>query len=422
MIEGTRLKKEPVVQPEKPIPRRKWNRMKFTEKNVLTLKAHRTKQYQAWDHGNEAARGLSVLVSPSGVKSFRATFYFNGSSKPHFKSLGRVGEMSLAEARELTRKARGDARKGIDPRADDVRKSDAFEAAIEDYIKHEQIGRHQNKSAGKTQKVILFNTKDWQRRPVATIRYQEVEKLLQVIRDGDDAKGLKPRPYLANRLYSHLKDFFGWCVRSKKIGSSPITDMERPWDGAKRRERPWFKKVLGDQAITALWRAANEIGGNEGKYLKAMILTGKRKSDLLSMHWEQIESDWFWDPPPSKSKNKRLHGVPLPDLARRVLHPRVTHGLVFEGVNLDRLQAEVRKRSGIEDFFWHGARHLVETKLGELRILPHIRDLLLDHVSQRGTGSVYDHHDYKPEMRTAMETWADHVEALVSAEGVALLR
>jgi Arm DNA-binding domain len=121
MIERIRLLK---------IPRRKWNRMKFTEKNVLALKAHRTKQYQAWDYGNEAARGLSVLVSPSGVKSFRATFYFNGSSKPHFKSLGRVGEMSLAEARELTRKARGDARKGIDPRADDVRKSDAFEAAL----------------------------------------------------------------------------------------------------------------------------------------------------------------------------------------------------------------------------------------------------------------------------------------------------
>jgi integrase len=421
MIERIRLKKEePAVQPEKPIPRGKWNRMKFTEKNVLALKAHRTKQYQAWDYGNEAARGLSVLVSPSGVKSFRATFYFNGSSKPHFKSLGRVGEMSLAKARELTRKARGEAREGIDPRADDVRKSDAFEAAIEDYIKHEQIGRHGNKSANETKGVMLASTKDWHRRPVATIRYQEVEKLLQVIRDGDD--GLKARPYLANRLYSHLKDFFSWCVRSKKIGASPMTDMERPWDGAKRRERPWFKKAAGDQAITALWKAADEIGGHEGKYLKAMILTGKRRSDLLSMRWEQIESDWFWDAPASKSKNKRLHGVPLPNLAQRVLHPRAKQGLVFEGVNLDRLQAEVRERSGIKDFIWHGVRHLVETKLGELRILPHIRDLLLDHVSQRGTGSVYDHHDYKPEMGAAMETWADHVQGLVSAEGVALLR
>ena len=33
-----------------------------------------------------------------------------------------------------------------------------------------------------------------------------------------------------------------------------------------------------------------------------MILTGKRKSDLLSMRWEQIESDWFWDAPPSHDR------------------------------------------------------------------------------------------------------------------------
>jgi integrase len=158
-------------------------------------------------------------------------------------------------------------------------------------------------------------------------------------------------------------------------------------------------------------------------------LTGKRRSDLASMRWEQIESDWFWDAPASKSKNKRLHGVPLPDLAQRVLHPRQSEGLVFEGVNLDRLQDEVRKQSGIKDFIWHGLRHLAETKCAELRdgnerplIPPHVRDLLFDHSTKRGSGKGYDHHDYKPEMRAAMEAWADHVEGLVSAKGVALLR
>jgi hypothetical protein len=58
MIERIRLKKEePAVQPKKPIPRSKWNRLRLTEKNVRALKAHRTKQYQCWDSGNEAARG-----------------------------------------------------------------------------------------------------------------------------------------------------------------------------------------------------------------------------------------------------------------------------------------------------------------------------------------------------------------------------
>jgi hypothetical protein len=42
-------------------------------------------------------------------------------------------------------------------------------------------------------------------------------------------------------------------------------------------------------------------------------------------------------------------------------------------------------------------------------ILPQVRDLLFDHVPQRGSGKGYDHHDYKPEMRAAMEIWAEYI-------------
>jgi integrase len=371
-------------------PKAAAKRVFFPEENVLTWKPKGRApegQWSFWDAGTGAARGLGILVSPkTGTRSYFCVYYFNGSPKPYSKWLGRVGELSLGKARDLTRKHRGDSREGIDPKADDIRKSDAFEAAIQDYITHEQIGRHQNKSAPETEKVILSNTKDWHHRPVATLRYQEAEKLLQTIRDGDEAKGLKPRRYLANRLYSHLKDFFAWCVRSKKIATSPMTDMDKPWEGEEPRQRDWFKKTAAEKAVAALWRAADEIGGNEGKYLKTMILTGKRKTDLASMRWEQIEGDWFWDPPPSKSKNKRLHGVPLPNLAQRVLHPRQSQGLVFGKImpsQLDRLQKKARETSGMGDFFWHGVRHLVETKLGELKVLPHIRDLLFDHTAMK---------------------------------------
>jgi integrase len=263
------------------------------------------------------------------------------------------------------------------------------------------------------------------------VRYEEIEKLLQSMRDGDAAAGIKPRRYLANRLHAHLKAFFGWCVKGRRIAASPMTGMDTPWDGAQRRERDWFKKTAGDDAIRALWRCADEIGGTEGKYLKLMLLTGKRKTALADMRWEQIEPDFFWDAPKSQSKNKRLHGVPLSSLAQRVLHPRQSKGKVFEGIKPgEQLQGKIKKLSGISDFFWHGIRHLTETKMGELRdhnehpiILPHIRDLLFDHAPQRGTGKTYDHHDYKPEMRAAMETWAKHIETLVQpAEGVATLR
>lgn len=409
------------------------NRKHFTEENVRTLRAKR-KQYLVWDEAShrsqdDCARGLAILVSPTGTKSYRCVYTYPGSAKPFWMHLGRVGEMTLHDARERCREIRGKARKGEDPT--DTESHDNFKVAVETYIKHEQIGKWENKSALETQTVMLNRCKEWHPRSVATIRRQEIRGLLERIRDGDAKIGRKAAPYLANRLYAHLSNFFDWCVERYGLNASPMAGMDKPWEGAKARERDWFKETAGDNAIKALWQAANKIGGTDGKYLKLMLLTGKRRTALAEMRWEQIRPDWFWNAPKSEVKNKRLHPIPLPTLAQRVLHPRRSHGPVFADVDPGELIKTVRAVSGIADFFWHGLRHLAETKTAELRdrktnrpmILPHIRDLLFDHAPQRGSGRGYDHHDYLPEMRDAMEVWADYVQQLVGQEeGVRVLR
>ena len=89
------------------------NRKRFTDVNVQHFPT-RAKQYQAWD---TEVRGLSVLVSPGGIRSYRCIYYPPGEiRKIRTMHLGRVGEISLAEARELTRKCRNIARRGEDPR------------------------------------------------------------------------------------------------------------------------------------------------------------------------------------------------------------------------------------------------------------------------------------------------------------------
>ena len=165
--------------------------------------------------------------------------------------LGRVGEMSLAVARKRCDDVRGKAREGIDPKADAPSNSDSFKAAVESYIINEQKNKNENKSAEQTKGVMLRSCADWHARPVATIRYQQIEKLLWLIRDGDTEKGLKPRPYLANRLYTHLKAFFGWYAKRNQT-ISPMLNVDKPWTKEKRRERDWFKKAEGDNAIKSL--------------------------------------------------------------------------------------------------------------------------------------------------------------------------
>ena len=374
------------------------NRKLFTEANVLTLRLKR-KQYMVWDGSagrgsGDVARGLGILVSPTGTKSYRSTFYFPGSPKSHSRHLGRVGEISLEKARTLCRQDRADARNGIDPRAKDPATSDKYKGAVEEYIKREQIGRHQNISAKAAERILLKDCEDWWERPVATIRPQGIQARLELICNGDPDRDLKPRPYLANLFYARMRTFFNWCAKPTvgKLQLSPMLGIDKPSKSAKRREREWFKDAAGDQAIKTLWAVADKLDKVEGQYLKCLLLTGKRKSALAEMCWEELEPDWFWNAPQTNIKNKRLHSVPLPSLVQRVLHPRQQSGYVFPGrrdgrIEVDgRLQKKIIEAGAMSDFFFHGVRHLAETKLAKLKIPAHIRDMLFDHVPDRGSG------------------------------------
>jgi integrase len=414
------------------IAKRAARRMVFTDKNVLSLPA-RAKGYMVWDGGNgrgsgEVSRGLGIWVSPLGTKSYRSMFYFPGSAKSHTRHLGRVGEdLTLAEARARCREDRAKARKGIDPRVDDPSRSDTFKAAVDDYVNRYQIGQEKNVRAEECRRVLLADTKDWHLRPIGTIHAREIQARLDLVRDGSDE--LKPRPPLANLLYARMKPFFAWSAKPNigKIQHSPMVGIDKPFNGQTRRVRDWFKDVAADEVIKQVWAAADQLGGVEGKYLKVLLLTGKRRTALAEMKWEHITANWFWNAPEG-NKNKRLHAVPLSSLVARILHPRQERGYVFPGnrdgrVDAGNLTRAVVKAGGREDFFLHGLRHIAETKLGELKVPHHVRDLLFDHASGRGSGKVYDHHEYEAEMRDALERWAAHIERLISpSENVAVLR
>ena len=215
-----------------------------------------------------------------------------------------------------------------------------------------------------------------------------------------------------------MRTFFDWCAKPEigKIKTSPMIGLKKPFDKERPRERSF-----NDDEIVKIWRAANKIGGVEGRFVQALLLTGKRKGALSRMRWEHINAAWFWDPPSSEStKNKRLLPVPLSALTQSVIGKRQPNGYVFPGPTEHThyqddgsLRKQVRRESGIADFFPHALRHTVETKLAELRVPPHIRDLLFDHQPQRGSGARYDHHAYGDEMRESIEAWAGYVANLV---------
>jgi integrase len=152
-----------------------------------------------------------------------------------------------------------------------------------------------------------------------------------------------------------------------------------------------------------------------------MLLIGKRRGALAAMRWDEIEGG-LWTPAKRRRRNKRAHAVPLPRLALKVIEalPRVEgNPFVFAGHHKGKhidpgsgTMDAIKAASGVADFFFHACRHTVETRLAELRVPPHVRDLLLDHVPVRGSGAGYDHYEYGEEMREALETWAETLRRL----------
>jgi hypothetical protein len=269
-------------------PRGKANHLYFTDAAIKKLRP-KQKQYLVWDawaddrprRGDPPARGLCILVSPKGAKSYRCCFYYPGSANPHYVHLGRVGEMDLAQARNRCSEARKLARAGTDPTAGDPAKSGTFETVFKDWISREQLGRRKNKSALLAQSFVLQSCAALRGRPVATIQYSEIEKLLDQIRDGDGDKQ-KPRPAAAVRIFAHLRDFFRWCGRRDgPVAISPMQGMPPPTKPSGRT------RVYSDDEIKAIWHAANHIDRLEGDFVKLILLLALRREELAQAQWSE---------------------------------------------------------------------------------------------------------------------------------------
>lgn len=398
-------------------------------------------------------RGFGIRITARGAKSFVLNYRFDDPedgrrrASEYRYTIGHFGphDWSVTAARAEAKAWRRKIDKGVEhPMAQRAerratvratREAETFREAVEDYIKRYQIGQRGNASAGEVERTIMKECADWLEHPVATVKTEDIQKLLEEMRDGSGGNP-KPRPYLANRTFAYLRTFYGWASQRgiNKVADNPMTGMQRPWDGEESRER-----IFNDAELKALWAAADQIGNPGGAFLKVLLITGKRKGKLAAMRWDEIDADWTWTPAQDgrrRANNKRAHAIPLPALAQRILKPlqpaddtEDPSPYVFRGrrrgTHLDPgtpLQAAIKEASGVTDFFFHACRHTVETRMAAMKVPPHLRDLVLDHAMARGAGAGYDHHVYAGELLDALERWSAEISRLVFPEGVAVLR
>jgi integrase len=244
----------------------------------------------------------------------------------------------------------GEIAKGTNPaeRRREKRREWTLETLFHDYLEHH--AKVHKRSWREDEAQFRRYLQPWGKRRLSALKRAEVKHLHARI--GQDS-GF----YAANRLLALLRKLFNYALRERDIAlpANPALGI-RPFKEEKR------ERWLAAEELPAFFQSvAEESSPDVRDYVMLSLLTGARRSNVLSMTWEEIDlGRAVWAIPAAKFKTGKPHVIPLPPPAivlleaRRMLyggsgHVFPSHGKTGHMVEPKAGWARILKRAGIED-------------------------------------------------------------------------
>jgi integrase len=358
------------------------------------------------------ARGLYVVIQPSGRKGFAVRYRLNG--KPAKLTL--PPGISLAGARKLAAAAMYEVSQGRDP-ADERKaqrkkaecaKADTLRSIAESYVARE--GKRL-RSIGQRKRIferLIFPVLGGGR-PIGEIRRKDVVALLDHVEDKHGAR-------MADYTLAVLRKLFNWhAVRDDEFISPVVRGMGR--QNAREHER---SRTLNDDELRAVWRAAEQQGHAFGAFVRFVLLTAARRNEAAQMTWSEIDgSDWLL--PASRNKVKLDLVRPLSAPARAILAERPRFDgcdYVFTNDGRHPLGGFASQKKqfdaacGIVGWTLHDLRRTARSLMSRA-VLPDHAERCLGHVVG-GVRGVYDRHAFHQEKAAAFAALAAQIERIVN--------
>lgn len=283
--------------------------------------------------------GLYYYVSKTGNRSwvFRYRDRVTGKLRDH--GLGAARDVTLEQAREAARTARGELRSGVDPI--DTRKAQRLEATrrrlqavtfgqcTERYIDSHRAAWRNAKHAAQWRSTLDTYAAALLPRPVAEIDDSAVLGALEPI--------WASKTETATRLRQRIEAVLDWAaVRQYRRGDNPAR-----WRGHLDHLLPTPSKLKPHQPRAALpYTEApaffKQLRGEAGLApiaLQLQILTATRPGEVVGARWEEFDMENLtWTIPGERMKAGKAHRVPLSAQAVQLLEaaPRASE-LVFPG-------------------------------------------------------------------------------------------
>ncbi len=445
-------------------------KVKFDDPTIRNLKP----LVKTYDCMADNERGFGIRVHTSGTMTFFYQYKIDGQRR--FMSLGSYPSITLKRARDLyqaelskVKALRRGSADGVDPVAEKKRKKEqriADDAARDKELSVEKlvleyIERHAKKFKKSWRDDYRLLNKEivalWGQRKAVDITKRDITRLLENIID-------RGTPAMSNQVLKTVRKVFNFAVERDILKHTPCFGVKALAPTISR------ERVLCDTEIKILWDCLdNEVMTNEiSRALKLILLTAQRPGEVVGMHSNEIDGNW-WTIPAERSKNGKAHRVYLSNVAlgiiaeaksearearqkaeirnarkvkrNAILMPEDQEytGYIFpcprryksvkkggdkvpeESIERHALSSALKRNVsedglttfGISAFTPHDLRRTAATFMASMGYMDEIIDAVLNHVKQ-GVIRTYNRHNYDKEKQMALEAWERKLNSIIS--------
>jgi integrase len=377
--------------------------------------------------------GFGLVVTKTGHRSFVYQYRAGHRSRRMTFPLG----LGLEKARKEARKALGGVAAGGDP-LQERRKTEALaentlQSICEDYLRRD--GKRLRSKGQIEQTLTRLVYPKLGKRQIDTILRSEIVKLLDKIEDENGAG-------MADNTLAHVRKIMNWhATRTDNFRSPIVRGMARTKPSERKRDR-----VLTDEELRAVWRAAEAFPGPFGYLVRFTLLTTTRRNEAADMADTELQfldsmgtplkvstDDVVavdWTVPADRYKTKLDHVVPLSQAARDLLASITrVEGVPYVFTTGDRpisgfskFKIAFDKACGVTGWTLHDLRRTGRSLMSRAGVPSDHAERCLGHVIG-GVRGTYDRHAYHAEKKQAFEALAVQIDRILNpADNVVPIR
>ncbi len=383
---------------------------------MLTVTKLNSLKPQAKPYKVSDAHGLYIYVRPTGTKSWRQKYRFNGKEK--LLTHGKYPLVSLVEARELRDKALRLLHEGVDPSlvklGQKLSRANTFGVIAKEWHEKESINwkpSHSQKVWRQLESDILKHLRD---SPIDSISPTELLSVLEKI----EKRGALD---IASRQRQRCEAIFRHAILTERASHNPATQLV----GVMKTKRVEHRKALKLEELPEFLDQLERTSAHQVVKIatKILIHTFVRTGELRGAKWDEIDFDkQIWSIPAERMKMGREHLVPLSEevvsLLKQVKDINGQREYVFASpqrpkqplsenaiLNLIYRMGYKGKATG------HGFRATASSALNEMGHNPDAIERQLSHTEKNKVKAAYNRAEYFGERKKIMECWSKLIQS-----------